>query len=100
MELDEKIEKQVNAGFTKEQIVENLLGEGHSKEEIESQLKAIPIEINASKGTSTKNILLGFLFLIVVVWRISRYTHYGSTLALISIFSGLLLAILYFTKTS
>lgn len=106
MDINTDIEKQVNAGFTRQEIVNNLLAKGHTQEEINkaySSISAAPVFSETGSSVSTGSILLGILFIIIVIFRIYRYTSSnggsaGKFFAFLSIFTGIALAIYYFTR--
>ena len=98
MELKEKIEKQISAGFSKEQIYNQLLADGHTKEEIDTQLKETNVAIKNNNSASGKSLLIGIGLIVVVILRVARYSHYGSSLALVSIILGIVVVIIYFAR--
>jgi|GEM_PF-3840023 len=102
MELKEKIEKQISAGFSKEEIYNQLLADGHSKEEIDKQLKETNIAIKNNSAVSGKTILVGIGLFIVIILRIARYSNSqsstASSLGMISIVLGIIVLILYLAR--
>jgi hypothetical protein len=103
MEIKEKIQKQLSAGFSTAEIYNSLLADGHPKEEIDKEITFEAAAIQDTKKKSSKNIWLGLLFMVIVVLRLARYSNSSgaaSTFAFISIFSGIALAIYYLTKSN
>jgi hypothetical protein len=101
MNLTEDIEKQINAGFSKPEIYKNLMSSGYSKDQIDAALPSAVTMVNAetaNNSVSTKSILLGCLFLVVVIFRIARFANTGSIFAFIGIITGIILAVIYFTR--
>jgi hypothetical protein len=105
MDIKTDIEKQVNAGFTRQEIINNLVAKGHSQDEINTAYSVVSStpefrENNSSVGVGS--ILLGILFVIIVIFRIYRYSGSnggaGKVFAFLSIFTGIALAIYYFTR--
>lgn len=101
MELKEKVEKQLAAGFQTQEIYTNLVNEGYSKEEIEREFEPAVVAHNSSGGVSTKGIIFGFIFLLIVIFRIVRYSNSngsGAVFAFISIITGIALMIFWFSR--
>lgn len=103
MDLKEKIEKQLKAGFPAEQVYENLLADGYSRNEIDQEFRMTAAEIKESRQPNIKNIVFGSLFIVIVTYRIWRYANTSSSgaasiLGMISIFTGIALAIYFFTR--
>jgi hypothetical protein len=106
MDIKTDIEKQVNAGFTRQEIINNLRAKGHTQEEINNAYSAVSSapafrENHGSVGVGS--ILLGILFIGIVIFRVFRYSNMngsgaGKVFAFLGIFTGLGLAIYYFTK--
>ena len=59
MELSEKIQKQIAAGFSVSDIKENLQAEGHDKAEIEKELSQHSAAVQSTGHVSTKAVLIG-----------------------------------------
>jgi hypothetical protein len=108
MDIKTDIEKQVNAGFTRQEIFNNLAAKGHTQDEISkaySTVSSAP-QFDASPGGGSigiGSILLGILFIVIVIFRIGRFSNMngngaGKFFAFLSIFTGIGLAIYYFTK--
>jgi hypothetical protein len=101
MDLNEKIIKQINAGYTRDEIYENLLSDGHSKEEIDREYAVVSKEVKSSNQVSTKGLVFGFIFLIIVIFRIFRFSNSsgtGAVLGFITIITGIILMIMWFSK--
>ena len=101
MELKEKIHKQATAGFSSAEIYNSLLADGHDKEEIDKEMKAEAAEIKKNNSVSPGSIFLGILMVLVIMFRIFRYSNSNgtaATLAFISIFTGIGLAIFFLRK--
>jgi hypothetical protein len=101
LELREKIEKQLTAGFQSNEIYKNLLGDGHSKEDIDSELGNILVEKKKSRQIKPTNILFGVIFLLVIFFRVIRFSNSSgnvSIIAFISIITGIGVCIYFFTK--
>ena len=100
--LQEEIQQQISIGFTKQEIGQNLLAKGY----IEIEIKEALAKINFSKvaaesnggSVSTKSILLGVLFLVVVFIRLARYANGGNIFLGISVITGIGMVIYFFTK--
>ncbi len=98
MELKEKVEKQIAAGFTQQEIYNNLILEGHSQTEIDTAYGSTVTEHNRSNTVSTKSILLGLLFLVIVIFRIARFANGGGVFLFLSILTGIGMMIYFFTR--
>jgi hypothetical protein len=101
MDIKEKISKQLSAGYSNTEIYDNLLSDGHPREEIDQEFTLIAQEAKERSQVSTKGILLGSLFLLIVVFRIFRFSGSsgtGAVFAFISIITGVLLVIYWFTR--
>ena len=101
MDVKENIEKQINAGFTRQEIYQNLMNSGYSKEQLDAEFShalSYMAEEQKKDGVSGWSIFLGVVFLIIVFFRVARYNNSGSTLVFLSIFTGIGLAIYFFTK--
>lgn len=101
MDLKEKIEKQLEAGFESDEIYASLLKDGHSKEEIDREFKPAAVAHKRSNQVSGTSIFFGILFLVIVIFRIIRLgnssgnNETGTILAVIGIFTGLGLMIYF-----
>lgn len=101
MDLKENIEKQINAGFTREEIYQNLLSSGYTKEQVDIEFpKGVAVAVAQQGSVSTGSILLGILFIFVVLFRVARFGNSGTFLAFLSIITGIGMAIYFFTKRS
>jgi hypothetical protein len=105
MDIKTDIEKQVNAGFSRQEIINNLIAKGHSQEEISKAYTAVSTAPEFRENTGSVgvgSILLGILFIVIVIFRIFRYSNSnggaGKVFAFLGIFTGIGLAIYYFTK--
>ena len=102
MELQEKIEKQISAGFSKEEIYNQLLADGHTKEEIDKQLADTNATIRSSNQVSGKSMLIGIGLILVVIVRIARVSNSNSStassLGIISVILGIVVVIFYFAR--
>ena len=97
--LQEEVNQQASL-FSKEEIEQNLLAKGYSAEEIKAALTNIKFE-NASGGSvSTKSILFGVLFGIIVLFRIARFANTGGIFVGLGIITGLGMMIYFFTRKS
>lgn len=97
-----EVEKQVAAGFNLQEIEQNLLSKGYSDAEIkeatsDKNIQSAVLETN-SGSVSGKNIAIGILFLLVAVWRLSRYSNGANIFIGIGVVTAVLLAFLFFTK--
>ena len=103
MDIKTDIEKQINAGFTKDEILKNLREKGYSDTEINQQyatISSLP-EMKERHGTvKPGSVLIGILALVVMMLRISRFQNSGNVFLLIGVVTAGVLAILYFTKRS
>ena len=103
MDIKTDIEKQINAGFTKDEILKNLREIGYSDTEINQQyttISSLP-EMKERHGTvKPGSVLIGILALVVMMLRISRFQNSGNVFLLIGVVTAGVLAILYFTKRS
>ena len=101
MNIKENIEKQINAGFTREEIYQNLLSAGFSREQVDAEFPhaiSFLAEEQQKSSVSGTSIFLGILFIVVVFFRIARFGNTGSALAFLSIITGIGMAIYFFTK--
>jgi len=98
MDLKEKVEKQISAGFSKEEINQQLLADGHTQEEINQQLKDTDIAIRSNSQVSGKAVLIGIGLIVMVIIRIARYSSFQSSWGLISIITGILVVIFYLAR--
>lgn len=101
MDIKEDIEKQLNAGFSKEDIYKNLEGKGYTAGEIDQHYVTVSNdpEIRSRNGSvSTGSILLGILFLVVMVVRFARYQNNGNSFMLVGVITAFILALLFFTR--
>jgi hypothetical protein len=97
-----EVEKQVAAGFNLQEIEENLRAKGYSDAEIkeatsDKHIQSAVLETN-SGSVSGKSIAIGILFLVVAVWRLSRYSNGGNIFLGIGVITAIILALLHFTK--
>lgn len=104
--LQEDIQQQQSMDFTKKDIELNLLAKGFTQDEITQALASVPETTGGSSGgVSTKNILLGLLFVAVFILRLSRVASNKSgttvtVLLCLGVFSAIGMAIYFFTKRS
>lgn len=100
--LNEEIAKQADIGFSKNEIIDNLKAKGYSKEEVDtaiSQFNFGAAAVTNSGGTvSTKSILLGLLFVVVMILRLGRAANTGSIFAILGIFTAAGMAFYFFTR--
>jgi hypothetical protein len=101
-ELKEDVEKQVAAGFSLNEIEQNLRTKGYPDADIKeatssSNIQSAVLETN-SGSVSGKSIAIGILFLLIAAWRLSRYSNGGNIFLGIGVVTAILLAVLYFTK--
>jgi hypothetical protein len=97
-----EVEKQVAAGFNLQEIEENLRAKGYSDTEIkeatsDKHIQSAVLETN-SGSVSGKSIAIGILFLLVAVWRLSRYSNGGNIFLGIGVITAIILALLHFTR--
>ena len=102
--LQEEIAQQINIGFTKAEIEQNLLSKGYADTEVNEALAKVNFseamaESNGG-GVSTKSILFGALFVVAVFVRFARYSSTGSIFAGLGVITGIGMAIYFFTKRS
>jgi hypothetical protein len=98
MELKEKVEKQVAAGFTIEEISSNLASDGYSKEEVDRELAEVTVQIQSERKASSKGMWVGLLLIFVVIMRIARNAEHGSTIGVISVLAGIVVVVVYFAN--
>lgn len=101
MELSEKIQKQIAAGFSASDINENLQAEGYDKAEIEKELSQHRTAEQSTGQVSTKAVLIGLLLFVIIIFRIARLSNSSgaaSTFGIISIIAGILVLILYLAR--
>jgi hypothetical protein len=104
MDLKTDIEKQFQAGFTREDIYKNLQDKGYSTTEIDQHYVTVSndpaISNGEGGGVSGKNLAIGALFLVIMIWRLSRIKsgNAGNTFLIIGVITAFILAILYFTR--
>ena len=102
--LQEEIAQQINIGFTKAEIEQNLLSKGFTNTEINEALAKVNFSeaMTESNGgsISTKSILFGALFVVAAFVRFARYSNTGSILAGLGVITAIGMAIYFFTKRS
>jgi hypothetical protein len=103
MTVKEDIAKQIELGFSKEEIIANLKANNHPPEEILEGLKTTNftnVQNMASTGkTSTSSIIFGVIFLIVAIIRMGRaMSGNANVFTIVGIFTAIILAIVYFTR--
>jgi hypothetical protein len=102
-DIKEDIRQQVDIGFGKREIIDNLRTKGYSDEEIKDGLNGINFSAAAATGSgggsvSGGSIALGILFLIVAMWRLARAANNGSGILIIGVITAIGMAIYFFTK--
>ncbi|ANE52160.1 hypothetical protein [Flavisolibacter tropicus] len=102
--LQEEIAKQINIGFSKEEIEQNLLSKGYTSTEINEALSKIDFsnaiaESNGGKVSGT-SIAFGIVFIVGALVRFARFLNGGSVLAGLGVLTAGGMAIYYFTKRS
>lgn len=95
--LQEEINQQASI-FSKEEIEQNLLAKGYNAQEIKAALATVKVESNSGGNSSTKGILLGILFGIIVLFRIARFANTGGIFVGLGIITGIGMMIYFFTK--
>lgn len=102
MDIKEKINKQSAAGFSDTEIYSNLLSDGHSREEIDKELKVVSEEIRRKNQITPIGILLGSIFFIIVLFRINRFTESRDSseafLYLLPIATGIIVMVYWFSR--
>jgi LPXTG-motif cell wall-anchored protein len=101
MDIRADIQKQILAGFSKEEIYKNLEDKGYRMEDIELGYTKVSnsAEIKHRYGKlSPWSIILGIVCLIVAVVRLVLYDNNGNTLLLIGVFTATLLGFFFFTR--
>lgn len=98
MELKDKIEKQIEAGFTLDEIIKNLLADGYSREEINDNFKAVSAQIKKTGKIPARSLFIGIAFSVIVLVRIALFAQTGSVLMFIGIFTGIIIAVLAFAR--
>jgi hypothetical protein len=92
MNIQENIQRQINAGFSKHEIIENLKQQGHTEEEIANHSTSldgmgatdgIGLEEPAKKENSGKNIITGIIFLVLGLTRLLGIRGGSSGLSII-----------------
>lgn len=96
--VHEEVNQQASIGFSREEIRQNLLAKGYTETEINEVLASVKPEVNNDGGVSTKHVLLGLLFLVIVLFRIGRFTNGGGVFAGLGIVTGIGMVIYFFTK--
>jgi multisubunit Na+/H+ antiporter MnhB subunit len=96
--VQEEVNQQASIGFSKEEIQQNLLAKGYTETEIKEVLANVKLEENNEGSVSTKHVLLGILFLVIVLFRIGRFTNGGGFFAGMGIVTGIGMMIYFFTK--
>jgi len=75
MTIQEKVSKQLAAGFSAAEIRTNLQADGHSADEIKLALLAVPpaeLAQAGSKGVSAKTILITVVVVAIAIYRLIR----------------------------
>jgi hypothetical protein len=103
MTVKEDIAKQIELGFSKEEIIANLKANNHPPEEILDGLKSTDfrnVQNNASTGkTSASSIIFGIIFLGVALVRIGRaMSGNANVFTVVGIFTAIIIAIAYFMR--
>lgn len=103
-DLQEEVEQQINIGFSKEEIEQNLLLKGYSSAEINDVLSRTNFSdvIAESKGgkVSGTSIVFGIVFILSALVRFARFLNGGSALAGIGVLTAGGMAIYYFSRRS
>lgn len=105
LSLQEEIQKQVEIGFSRKEIEENLRPKGFNDGDIKQALDRVQFAPEAVAGSSggsvsTKSILIGILFLIAACFRFARAARGGSFSFIfgIGVITAISMAIYFFTK--
>ncbi len=103
--IQEEIQQQINIGFGKDDIVQNLRSKGYNTQEINDAIANINFSsvVTESNGGSVsgKSILIGVLFLVIALARFARNSNGGSNSNIfigLGVFSAIGMAIYFFTK--
>ena len=101
-ELHEDIQKQLNIGFKKNSIANNLLLKGHSKEDIKDAFTTIKAEQTTNShdtgSASATSIWLGIIFIVVVIIKLTTSANNSSFLLALAAIICVGSAVYYFTK--
>lgn len=99
MTLKEKINTQLESGIPRSEIYSSLIEQGHSIEDIDNEFALIT---NEPQKKSNVGIVFGVLYLLIVIVQIVIYTQNSddssSSIRLLSIITGIILMIFWFTK--
>ena len=102
MDIKEKINKQSAAGFSDSEIYSSLLSDGHSKEEIDKELKVVADEIRRRNQITPLGIIMGSVFFIIILFRINRFTqsrdYNEAFLYLLPIATGIIVMVYWFSR--
>lgn len=104
--LEGDIQKYLDGGFSKDEIVSSLLIKGYSKADIDEALKSIPSKNygqnstpSADSGSSIKSVLIGIFLVIVIIYKFARATNgNGNIFYIISLIATIIIAVLYFSR--
>ena len=106
MDIQKFVTIQANGGFSKKEIHANALSQGYTAEEATNALSVLDLLPSASSNTesegsvSTKSILMGVLFLVVMVARFARFSDGGGSniFLLLGVCTAIGMAVYFFTK--
>lgn len=97
--IKDEIQHQINLGFNKNEIKDNLISKGYTLEEFETILSNIKmVNTQPKQTTSTKNILFGIFFLIVVLVRVGRFINTGDGFLGLGVITGIAMMFYFFSK--
>lgn len=102
-DIKEQINEQIESGFTKPEIVKNLVEKGYNEKLVNTELTAIIKQSKAasntgSEGGNTKGVVIGVLFIIVACVRFARYANGGTIFLGIGVVTAIGMAIYFMTK--
>jgi hypothetical protein len=103
--LHEEIQQQVNIGFNRQEIEQNLLPKGYAETDIRQALDKVQfaeVAVTGSNGSSgsvsTKSILLGLLFIVAACVRLARFAKGGNIIFGLGVITAVGMAIYFFSK--
>ncbi|MBJ7427987.1 MAG: hypothetical protein JHD28_03370 [Bacteroidia bacterium] len=104
--LDGDIQKYLNGGFSRNEIVSSLLIKGYSNADITEALSKIPANSygenstpSADSSISIKSVLMGIFLVIVIIYKFARATNgNGNMYYIISLIATIVIAVLYFSR--
>ena len=104
--LEGDIQKYLDGGFSKDEIISSLLIKGYAKADIDEALNKIPENSygenstpSSDSGSSIKSILIGIVMVIIIIYRFARVANgNGNIFYIISLIAAIIIAVLYFSR--